>query len=76
LAVEGAQLAAAALKAESRIENERLRNLLLTTFSSGLTEPLTSIVQTAKELLNPDNLNNTSRRAELNRKNAARNRAF
>jgi len=65
LAVEGAQLAAAALKAESRIENERLRNLLLTTFSSGLTEPLTSIVQTAKELLNPDNLNNTSRRAEL-----------
>jgi len=65
LAVEGAQLAAAALKAESKIENERLRNLLLTTFSSGLTEPLTSIVQTASELLNPDNLNNESRRAEL-----------
>jgi len=65
LAVEGAQLAAAAIDAESRIENERLRNLLLTTFSSGLTEPLTSISQTASELLNPKNLNNESKRAVL-----------
>jgi two-component system sensor histidine kinase KdpD len=65
LAVEGAQLAAAALDAESRIENERLRNLLLTTFSSGLTEPLTSISQTASELLNPENINNESKRAAL-----------
>ncbi|MFH1201650.1 MAG: sensor histidine kinase KdpD [Candidatus Omnitrophota bacterium] len=65
LAVEGAQLAAAALDAESRIENERLRNLLLTTFSSGLTEPLTSISQTASELLNPENLNNESKRSAL-----------
>ena len=32
LAVEGAQLALAAIDAESRIENERFRNLLLTTF--------------------------------------------
>jgi len=65
LAVEGAQLAAAAIDAESRIENERLRNLLLTTFSSGLTEPLTSISQTASELLNPGNFNNESRCASL-----------
>jgi len=65
LAVEGAQLAAAAIDAESKIENERLRNLLLTTFSSGLTEPLTSISQTASELLNPGNLNNESKRAAL-----------
>jgi two-component system sensor histidine kinase KdpD len=65
LAVEGAQLAAAAFDAESRIENERLRNLLLTTFSSGLAEPLTSISQTASELLNPENLNNGPKRAAL-----------
>ena len=65
LAVEGAQLAAAAIDAESRIENERLRNLLLTTFSSGLTEPLTFISQTASELLNPVNFNNESKRVSL-----------
>jgi len=65
LAVEGAQLAATALDVESKIENERLRNLLLTTFSSGLTEPLTSISQTASELLNPQNLNNESKRSAL-----------
>lgn len=65
LAVEGAQLAAAALEAESKIENERLRNLLLTTFSSGLGDPLTSIAQTASELLKAENLNNGLRRAEL-----------
>jgi two-component system sensor histidine kinase KdpD len=65
LAVEGAQLAAAALDAESKIENERLRNLLLTTFSSGLTEPLTSISQTASELLKPENFHNESKRAAL-----------
>ena len=43
LAVEGAQLAAAAIDAESQIKNERLRNLVLTTFSYELPEPLTSI---------------------------------
>jgi two-component system, OmpR family, sensor histidine kinase KdpD len=65
LAVEGAQLAAAALDAESKIENERIRNLLLTTFSSGLTEPLTSISQIASKLLNPENLDNESKRVAL-----------
>ncbi len=65
LAVEGAQLAAAAIDAESRIENERLRNLILTTFSSGLTEPLTSISQTASELLEPENFRNESKCAAL-----------
>ncbi|MCX5696968.1 MAG: DUF4118 domain-containing protein [Candidatus Omnitrophica bacterium] len=65
LAVEGAQLAAAALDAESKIENERLRNLILTTFSSGLTEPLTSISQTASELLNLENIQDDSKRAAL-----------
>jgi two-component system sensor histidine kinase KdpD len=65
LAVEGAQLAATALDAESKIENERLRNLLLTTFSSGLTAPLTSISQTAAELLDPENLDNGAKRSAL-----------
>jgi two-component system, OmpR family, sensor histidine kinase KdpD len=65
LAVEGAQLAAAALEAESKIENERLRNLILTTFSSGLTEPLTSISQTASELLNLGNIKDDSKRTAL-----------
>ncbi len=65
LAVEGAQLAAAALDAVTKVENERLKNLLLTTFSSGLTDPLISISQTASELLNPENMNNESRRVAL-----------
>ena len=65
LAVEGAQLAAAALEAESKIENERLRNLVLTTFSSGLTEPLTSISETASELLKTENIRDNSRRVAL-----------
>jgi two-component system sensor histidine kinase KdpD len=65
LAVEGAQLAAAAIDAESKIENERLRNLILTTFSSGLTEPLTSISQTASELLNLKNIKDDSKRTAL-----------
>lgn len=63
LAVEGAQLAAAALDVEAKIENERLKNLILTTFSSGLTEPLTSISQTASELLRQENIPDNSRRA-------------
>ena len=65
LAVEGAQLAATALDAVAKIENERLRNLLLTTFSSGLSEPLTVISQTAAELLKPENFNNESTRVRL-----------
>ena len=65
LAVEGAQLAAAALDAEAKIENERLRNLMLTTFSSELTEPLTSISQTAFEMLKPENIINDSKRTAL-----------
>lgn len=65
LAVEGAQLAATALDAESRIENERLRNLILTTFSSELTEPLTSISQTASELLNLEKVKDEAKRSAL-----------
>jgi two-component system, OmpR family, sensor histidine kinase KdpD len=65
LAVEGAQLAADALDAESKIENERLRNLILTTFSHELPGPLTSISQTASELLNPENIQSSSKRNAL-----------
>ena len=68
LAVEGARLAAAAFDAESRIENERLRNLLLTTFSSELPEPLNSISSVASELLKPENLNDHEKRVALIRK--------
>jgi two-component system, OmpR family, sensor histidine kinase KdpD len=65
LAVEGAQLAATALDAVTKVENERLRNLLLTTFSSGLSAPLTVISRTAAQLLKPENFNNESTRARL-----------
>lgn len=65
LAVEGAQLAATALDAVAKVENEHLKNLLLTTFSSGLTEPLTSISKTALELLKLENLNDELRRTTL-----------
>jgi two-component system sensor histidine kinase KdpD len=65
LAVEGAQLAAIALDAVNKVENERLKNLLLTTFSSGLTEPLTLISQTALQLLKPENIHDESKRAVL-----------
>jgi two-component system sensor histidine kinase KdpD len=68
LAVEGAQLAAAALDAEAKIKGERLRNMLLTTFSTGLTEPLTSISQTAAELLDKENIKDDSKRAALIKK--------
>jgi K+-sensing histidine kinase KdpD len=44
------------------------KNLLLTTFSSGLTEPLTSISQTASELLKPENLNEEPKHAALIKK--------
>ena len=65
LAVEGAQLAAASIDAESRIENERIKNLILTTFSSELPEPLMAISQTASELLKPENINNEAKRSAL-----------
>jgi two-component system sensor histidine kinase KdpD len=65
LAVEGAQLAASALDAESSIKSERFRNLLLTTFSLELQEPLKSISNTASELLKPENIDDYSNRKAL-----------
>jgi two-component system sensor histidine kinase KdpD len=68
LAVEGAQLAAIALDAESKIQNERFRNLILTTFSYELPGPLTSISQTASELLKTENMSDESKRVFLMQK--------
>jgi K+-sensing histidine kinase KdpD len=65
LAVEGALLSAAAIEAESKMVNERIRNTLLTTFSYGLSEPLQSISQTASELLKPEYLNDEQKRTAL-----------
>ncbi|MCX5679263.1 MAG: sensor histidine kinase KdpD [Candidatus Omnitrophica bacterium] len=64
-AVEGAQLAATAIKTEADIESERLRNLLLSTFSLDLPAPLKIISEAAAELPKPDNINDKSKRNEL-----------
>ena len=65
LAAEGAQLAAVAIKTEAEIESERLRNLLLSTFSLDLPEPLKTISDAAAELLKSENINDKSKRNEL-----------
>ena len=65
LAVEGAQLAAAALEAESKITDERLKNFLLTAFSDILPETLTAISQTASEFVKPENIHNEEQRTVL-----------
>jgi two-component system sensor histidine kinase KdpD len=65
MAVEGAQLAAAALDVEAKIENERLKNLLLTTFTYELPDSLASISQAVSELLRPGNISNESNREAL-----------
>ena len=68
LAVEGAQLAAAAIKTESEIEHERLNNLLFGTFSLDLPKPLKIISDAAADLLKPENINDKPRRDELIKK--------
>jgi two-component system sensor histidine kinase KdpD len=65
LAVERAQLASIAFNAKSRMQNEYIKNMLLTTFSSELSVPLTAISKTVLELLKPENINDESRRTEL-----------
>ena len=65
LAAEGALLAAAAIKSESEIENERFRNMLLSTFSMDLPEPVKNISEAAYALLRPENVENSSKRNEL-----------
>jgi len=64
LALEGAQLAAVAIKTEAAIEQERMRNLLLTTFSLDLPEPLKIISESTAELAQAGKIND-KRRSEL-----------
>ena len=65
LAIEGAQLAAAAVDARAKVENEHLRNLMLTTFTYELPVPLERINNLARELLKPENTENQEKRKEL-----------
>jgi len=51
LAIEGAQLAAAMIRAEYTIENERIKNLFLTTFSHDVPQKLNTIYQIISQLL-------------------------
>jgi len=65
LAVEGAQLAVAADDALTKIENERLKNLILTTFSMELPVPLAAVSSIAQELLKTENITDEALRTEL-----------
>jgi two-component system sensor histidine kinase KdpD len=65
MAVEGADFALAAVKAESQVENERVRNFLLTTFSYELPGPLAEISQAADELMKTENITDAGKRAGL-----------
>jgi len=65
LAVERAQLAAIAFDARAKIQNEYIKNLLLTTFSSDLSRPLSAISKIASELLKPENINDKSKHIAL-----------
>ena len=58
-------MAAVAAKTEAEIESQRLRNLLLSTFSMDLPKPLNIISDAAAELLKLDNINDKSKRNEL-----------
>jgi two-component system sensor histidine kinase KdpD len=60
MAAEAVQLASTAVEVETKIENERLRNLLLTTFSSEIKEPLDSIFQSISNILKSDAINEGS----------------
>jgi two-component system sensor histidine kinase KdpD len=64
-AVEGAEFAETTLKAENEIEKERLRNLLLSSFSYELPGPLSEISQAASELLSPEISGNAEKRNAL-----------
>ncbi|MDD5439002.1 MAG: sensor histidine kinase KdpD [Candidatus Omnitrophica bacterium] len=65
LALEGALRARAVIKAESEIETERLRNMLLATFSLDLPGPLKVIREATEILLKPETAGDISKRNEL-----------
>ena len=68
LAIERAQLAAIALDARAKIQDEHIRNILLTTFSSDISGPLMEISKTASELLKPENISDESKHNDLMQK--------
>ncbi|OGX06910.1 MAG: hypothetical protein A3G87_00695 [Omnitrophica bacterium RIFCSPLOWO2_12_FULL_50_11] len=53
LAIESTQLARAALVAETAVEKERVRNLILTTFSSDLPKELIELSRAISDLVDP-----------------------
>ena len=65
LAVEGAELSFAALRAEDEVEKERVHNLLLSTFSYELPGPLSEISHAATDLLKPEIFNDEAKRNRL-----------
>lgn len=56
LAMEGAQLAAAMIRAEYAIGDERIRNLFLTTFSYDVPQKLDTVSRTISQLLKDDEI--------------------
>lgn len=56
LAIEGAQLAAAMIRAEYAIEDERIRNLFLTSFSHEVPQKLNTVSRTISQLLEDDKI--------------------
>lgn len=64
LAIEGVLLTVATVKAEADIKNERLRNMLLSTFSFDLPAPLNAISKATEELLRPETAGDKAKRDE------------
>lgn len=56
LAIEGAQLAAAMIRAEYAIGDERIRNLFLTTFSYDVPQKLNTVSRAISQLLEDDKI--------------------
>ncbi len=65
LAIEGTELSAAAIQSQSQFENERLRSLLLTTFSYDLPEQFLDISKAADELLRLKTSDDISKHRDL-----------
>ncbi len=65
LAVEGAWLAAANIKAETELERTRLRNMIFDTSAYDVKDALRVIARSAAELLNPEVINNEEKRDKL-----------
>lgn len=65
LAVEGAWLATANIKAEAELDKARFRNMILDTSAYDVKDALRVISRSAAELLNPDVISNAEKRNKL-----------